>query len=121
MLVPVLIIKKIPFKNKVNTHIWMSLLNVQSIQGKYGAIMEYLLSNNISMAIIMESWLQNNEEDVCRLSTLEFCTGLFQQFHQTGRIERVVESYWFIKNHIKSIWLRKSSLAHFKLPSSRYK
>ena len=80
MLVPVPITKKIPLKNKDNTHIWMSLLNAQSIHGKDGIIVEYLLSNNISMTIIMESWLQNNEEDACRLSTLEFCTGLFSAF-----------------------------------------
>ena len=77
MLVPVPIIKKIPLKNKDNTHTWMSLLNAQSVHGKDGAIVEYLLSNNISMAIIMESWLQNNEEDACRLRTSEICTGLF--------------------------------------------
>ena len=39
--------------------------------------MEYFLSNNISMAIITESWLQNNEEDACMLSTSEFCTSPF--------------------------------------------
>ena len=80
MLVPVPITKKIPLKNKDNAHIQMSLLNAQSICGKDGAIVEYLLSNNISMAIITESWLQNNEEDACRLSTSEFCTGLFSAF-----------------------------------------
>ena len=63
MLVPVPITKKIPLKNKDNTHIRMSLLNAQSIWGKDGAMVEYFLSNNISMAIITESWLQNNEED----------------------------------------------------------
>ena len=67
-------------KNKDNTHIRMSLLNVQSICGKDGAIVEYLLSNNISMAIITESRLQNNDENACRLSTSEFCTGLFSAF-----------------------------------------
>ena len=77
MLVPVPITKKIPLKNKDNTHIRMSLLNAQSIHGKDGAIVEYFLSNNISMAIITESWLQNSEEDACRLSTSEFCTSLF--------------------------------------------
>ena len=77
MLVPVPITKKIPLKNNDDIHIGMSLLNAQSIQGKDGAIVEYLLSNNISMAIITESWLQNNEEDACRLSTSEFCTSLF--------------------------------------------
>ena len=77
MLVSVPITKKIPLKNKENTHIQMSLLNAQSIWGKDGAIVEHFLSNNISMAIIMESWLQNTEEDACRLSTSEFCTSLF--------------------------------------------
>ena len=77
MLVPVPITKRIPLKNKDSTHIQMSLLNAQSIHGKDGAIVEYLLSNNISMAIITESWLWNNEEDASRLSTSEFCTGLF--------------------------------------------
>ena len=77
MLVPVPITKKIPLKDKNNTHIWMSLLNAQSIWDKDGAIVNYFLSNNINMAIITESWLQNTEEDACRLSTSEFCTGLF--------------------------------------------
>ena len=77
MLVPVPITKKIPMKNKDNTHIRMSLLNVQSIGGKDGAIVEYFLNNNISMAIISESWLQNNEEDACKLSSSEFCISLF--------------------------------------------
>ena len=77
MLVSVPITKKIPLKNKDNTHIRMSLLNVQSIHGKDGSIVEYFLSNNISMAIITESWLQNSEEDACRLSTSEFYTCLF--------------------------------------------
>ena len=77
MLVPVPIMKKIPLKNKDNTYIRMSLLNAQSIWGKDGAIVEYFLSNNISMAMITESWLQNNEEDACRFSTSEFCTSLF--------------------------------------------
>ena len=77
MLVPVPITKKIPLKNKDNTNIRMSLPNIQSIWGKDGAIVEYFLSNNISMAIIMESWLQNNEEDACRLNTSKFCTSLF--------------------------------------------
>ena len=77
MLIPVPITKKIPLKNKDNTHIRMSLLNAQSICGKDGAIVEYFLSNNFSMAIIMKSWLQNNEEDACRLSASKFCTSLF--------------------------------------------
>ena len=77
MLVPVPTAKKIPLKNKDNTHTRMSLLNAQSIRGKDGAIVEYFLSNNISMAIITESWLQNNKEDACRLSTSEFSTSLF--------------------------------------------
>ena len=77
MLVLVPITKKIPLKNKDNTHIRMSLLNAQSIHVKDGAIVEYFLSNKISMAIITESWLQNSEEYACRLSTSEFCTGLF--------------------------------------------
>ena len=77
MLVPVPTMKKIPLKNKDNNHIRMSVLNAQSIRDKDGAIVEYFLSNNISMAIITESWLQNNEEDACRLSTSKFCTSLF--------------------------------------------
>ena len=77
MLVPVPINKRIPLKNKESAHIQISLLNAQSIHGKDCAIVEYFLSNNISMAIITESWLQNNEEDASRLSTSEFCTGLF--------------------------------------------
>ena len=46
-------------------------------QGKDGAVVECFWSNNINMAIIMESWMQNNEEDACRLSTSEFYTSLF--------------------------------------------
>ena len=76
MLVPVSITNKIPLKNKDNTHIQMSLLNAQSIQGRDGAIVEYFLSNNINMAITTKSWLQNNEEDAYRLSTSEFHTSL---------------------------------------------
>ena len=52
MLVPVPIPLKIPLKNKNNTHIWMGLLNAQSIWDKDSAIVDYFLSNNISMAII---------------------------------------------------------------------
>ena len=55
MLVPVPITKKIPLKDKNNTHIWMSLLNAQSIWDKDGAIVDYFLSNNINMAIITEN------------------------------------------------------------------
>ena len=62
-------------KNKDSTQIRMSLFNAQSIHGKDGAIVEYLLSNNISMAIVTESWLCNNDEDASMLSTSEFCTG----------------------------------------------
>ena len=57
MLVPVPITRKIPLKDKNNTCIWMSLPNAQSIQDKDCAIVDYFLSNNISMAIITESWL----------------------------------------------------------------
>ena len=77
MLVPVPITKKIPLRDKKNTHIWISLLNAQSIWDKGRAIVNYLLSNNINMAILTESWLQNTAEDACRLSTSEFCTDLF--------------------------------------------
>ena len=87
MLVPVPIRKKIPLKDKNNTHIQMSLLNAQSIQDKDGAIVNYFLSNNINMAIITESWLQNTEEDACRLSTFEFAQVISQPFHQIDRIE----------------------------------
>ena len=55
----------------------MSLLNVQSIWGKDCAMVDYFLSNNISMAIITETWLWDTEEDACRLSTSEYSTGLF--------------------------------------------
>ena len=77
MLVPVPITKKIPLKDKNNTHIHMSLLSPQSIWDKDSAIVDYFLSSNINMAIITDSWLQNTEEDACRLSTSEFCTDLF--------------------------------------------
>ena len=77
MLVPVPITRKIPLKDKDNPCIWMSLLNAQSIWDKDCALVDYFLSNNISMAIITESCLQNTEEDACRLSTSEFSTGLF--------------------------------------------
>ena len=92
MLVPVPIIKKIPLKNKDNIHIKMSLLNAQSIRGKDGAIVEYFLRNNISMAIITESWLQNNKEDACRLSTSEFCTSLLTAIPSNRQDRKVVES-----------------------------
>ena len=36
-----------------------------------------LLSNNINIAIITESWLQSIKEDTCRLSISESVTGLF--------------------------------------------
>ena len=77
MLAIVPITKRIPLKNKDSTQIWMSLFNAQSIHGKDGAIVGYLLSNNISMAIVTESWLCNNDEDASMLCTSEFCTGLF--------------------------------------------
>ena len=77
MLVPVPITKKVPLKDKNNAYIWMSSLNAQSIWDKDCAIVEYFLSNNVSTAIITESWLQNTNEDACRLSTSEFSTGLF--------------------------------------------
>ena len=63
VLVPVPITKKIPLKDKNNACIWMSLLNPQSIQDKDCAIVDYVLSNSISIAIITESWLQNTQED----------------------------------------------------------
>ena len=77
MLVPVPITKKISLKDKNNTHIQMRLLNAQSMWDKDSALVDYFLSNNINMAIITESWLQITEEDACRLSTSDFCTGLF--------------------------------------------
>ena len=119
MLVPVPIIKKIPLKNKDNTHIWMSLLNAQSVHGKDGAIVEYLLSNNISMAIIMESWLQNNEEDACRLSTSEFCTGLFsavpsnRQDRRGGGILLVHKKSYKVKL-VEEVFTRSFQAAKFR-------
>ena len=103
MLVPVPIIKKIPLKNKNNAYIWMSLINAQSIQDKDCAIVDYFLSNNISIAIITESWLQNTDEDVCRLSTSELVQIYSQPFHQIDRVELGEESCWYIENLIKLI------------------
>ena len=77
MLVPVPITKKIPLKDKNNACIQMSLLNAQSIQDSDCAIVDYFLSNNISIVIITESWLQSTKEDAWRLITSEFSTGLF--------------------------------------------
>ena len=77
MLVPVPFTKKIPLKDKNNAYILMSLLNAQAIWDKDCIIADYVLSNNISISTITESWLQNTNEDICRLSTSEFSTGLF--------------------------------------------
>ena len=77
MLVPVPITKKIPLKDKNNACIWMSLPKVQSIWDKDCALVDYFLSNDISIAIITESWLQNISEDAYRFSTSDFSTGLF--------------------------------------------
>ena len=77
MLVPVPITRKKPLKDKINACLKMSLLNAQSIWDKVCVIVDYFLSNNINIAIITESWLQNTAEDACRLSTYEFITGLF--------------------------------------------
>ena len=77
MLVPVPITKKILWKDKNHACLWMSLFNAHSIWDKACAIVDYFLSNHISIAIITESWLQSTKEDVCRLSTSEFNTGLF--------------------------------------------
>ena len=75
MLVPVPITKKIPLNDKNNPCLQMSLLNVQSIWEK-DYIVDYILSNNISIAIITKSQLQNTK-DACRLRTSEFNTELF--------------------------------------------
>ena len=77
MLVPVHITKKISLKDKNSAHLHMGLLNAQSIWDKDGAIVDYILCNNINITIITESWLQCTEEDACRLNTSEFNTGLF--------------------------------------------
>ena len=77
VLVPVPNTRKIPLKYKNNACIQMSFLNAQSIWDKDCTIVDYFLSNNISIAITTKSWLQNTKEDACRLSTSEFSTGLF--------------------------------------------
>ena len=97
MLVPVSIINKIPHKDKNNTYILMSLLNAQSIWEKDCAIVDYFLNNNISIAIITESWLQNTKEDACRLSTSEFSTGLFSAIPSNRQDRTGEESCWYTK------------------------
>ena len=120
MLVPVPITKKIPLKNKNNTHIRMSLLNAQSIWDKDGAIVDYFLSNNINMAIITESWLQNTEEDACRLSTSEFCTGLLSSI-PSNRQDRIggaillVHRKPYKANLIDEVFTHSFQAAKFKI------
>ena len=77
----------------------MSLLNAQSIWDKDCAIVDYFLSNNISIAIIAESWLQNTEEDACRVSTSEFSTGLFSAISSNRQDRLGVECCWCIEKH----------------------
>ena len=103
MLVLVPITKKIPLKDKNNAYLWMSLLNAQTIWDKDCAIVNYFLSNNSSIAIITESWLQSTEEDTCRLSISEFNTGLFSPI-PSYRQDRTGEGFcWCIRNPIKLI------------------
>ena len=119
-LVPAPITRKIPLRDKNNTFIRMSLLNAQSIQDKDFTIVDYFLSNNISMAIITESWLQNSEEDVCRLSTSEFSTGLFSSI-PSNRQDRMGGGILLVHRKSYKAHLIDDPIVPFKLLSSKYK
>ena len=121
MLGPVPITKKKPLKDKNNIHIWMNLLNAQSIWDKDGAIVDYFLSKNINMAIITESWLQNTGEDACRLSTSEFCTDLFSAI-PSNRQDRIGGGILLVhRKSYKANLIDEVFHVHVKMLSSRYK
>ena len=120
MLVPVPITKKMPLKDKNNVCIWMSLLNGQSIQDKYCAIVDYFLSSNISIAIITESWLQTTEDDDCGLSTSEFSTDLFSAIpsnrqDRTGGGILLVHRKSYKVDLIKEVFTHSFQAAKFKI------
>ena len=120
MLVPVAIIKKIPLRDKNNACLWMSLLNAQSIQDKDCAIVDYFLSNNISIAIITESWLQSTKEDAYRLSTSEFNTGLFSaipsnRWDRTGGGILLVHKKSYKADLLEEVFTHSFQAATFKV------
>ena len=77
----------------------MDLLKAQSTWEKDCAIVDYFLSHNISIAIITQFWLQNTDQDACRLSTSDFSTGLFSAI-PTNRWDRTGEGIMLV--HKKS-------------------
>ena len=120
MLVPVPITKKIPLKDKNSACLQMSLLNTQSIQDKDGAIVDYLLSNNIKITIITESWMQSTEEEAYRLSTSEFNTCLFSAMpsnrqDRTGGGILLVHKKSYKANLIEEVFTCSFQAAKFKV------
>ena len=68
----------------------------------------------------MESWLQNNEEDVCRLSTSEFCTGLYSAVpsnrqHRKGGGILLVHKKSYKVNLVEEVFTRAFQAAKFKI------
>ena len=124
MSVPVSIIKKIPLKDKSSVCLHMSLPNAQSIKDKNGAIVNYFLSNNIKIAIITESWLKSTKDNVCKLTTSEFNTGLFSAIpsnrqDRTGGGILLVHNKCYKADFIKEVFTHSFQTVKFNVQVDR--